>query len=301
MGGRVTLALVDANNPFQRLLRTDAEAAARQAGLTLDTLFTTEGLTDHLAALRRVLSDPAAKPDALLVMAVRDQGLGRVVHDAAAAGVHWVFLNGVLDELDPIRREFPGTVITTVCPDEVDAGRVQGLQMRALALPGQRVLYLQGNPRSLTSRLRTEGMQETSAGGGFEVLLGGGDWNPTQAAHTVREWLRLAVGSRRPFDLVTCQNDHLAVGVLEALTAAAAESGKVELLRMPVTGCDGAPEIGRRMVEEGRLKATVVLPRATAPAVEIVARLLASGERPGPLVTFPSASFPELDELQPAS
>jgi ABC-type sugar transport system substrate-binding protein len=301
MTGRITLALVDANNPFQRLLQRDAEAAAHRAGLALDTLFTTESLTDHLATLRRLLVDPATRPDALLVMAVRDQGLARIVHEAAAAGVHWVFLNPVLDELDPIRQQFPEAVIATVCPDEVEAGRVQGRQMRALARPGQRVLYIQGNPRSLTSRLRTEGMKEASAGAGFEVLLGGGDWDPAQAAQTVHEWLRLAVGGRRPFDLVSCQNDHLATGVLEALAAAAAESGQKDLQRIPVTGLDGAPEIGRRMVEEGRLKATVVLPRVAGPAVEIVGRLLGEGQRPAAVVTFPAASFPELDRLQGAA
>jgi ABC-type sugar transport system substrate-binding protein len=258
-------------------------------------------LTDHLATLRRLLADPAARPDALLVMAVRDQGLARLVREAAAAGVHWVFLNPVLDELDTIRQQFPEAVITTVCPDEVDAGRVQGRQMRALARPGQRVLYIQGNPRSLTSRLRTEGMKETSDGAGFEVLLGGGDWNPTQAAHSVREWLRLAVGGRRPFELVTCQNDHLAASVLDTLAAVAAESGHPELLHVPVTGCDGAPEIGRRMVEEGRLRATVVLPRVAGPAVEIVGRLLGQRQRPADLVMFPAASFPELDLLPGAA
>jgi ABC-type sugar transport system substrate-binding protein len=297
--GRVTLALVDSSNPFQRLLQQDAEAAALRAGLKLETVFTTESLSDHLATLRSLFADPAVKPDALLVMAVRDQGLARVVHEAAAAGVHWVFLNAVLDDLDGVRQQFPEVTVTTVCPDEIEAGRVQGRQLRARA--GQRVLYVQGNPRSLTSRLRTQGMQETSAGAGIEIMLAGGDWNPAQAALSVREWLRLGVAGRRPFEVVACQNDHLAASVVDTLAAVAAESGRDELRQIPVTGCDGAPEIGRRMVEAGQLKATVVLPRVTGPAVEVVGRLLHQAERPASAVQYPSASFPELDLLQPVA
>jgi ribose transport system substrate-binding protein len=299
MSGHISLALVDPNNPFQQLLNADAEAAAHKAGLGLHTIFTSETFTDHLAALRRVVSEPAHKPDALLVMAVRDQGLTRVVQEAAAAGVHWFFLNAVEDDLDAIRRQHPGVAITTVCPDEVETGRVQGRQLRALIRPGQRALYVQGNPRSLASRQRTEGMQQATAGAGFEVLLGGGDWNPDTAARTVHEWLRLAVRGRPPFDIVGCQNDHLAGGVLEALVAAAAELHRPELARIPVIGCDGAPELGRRMVDEGRLRATVVLPRVAGPAVEIVAKLLRRGEQPAPFVTFAATSHPELDSLRP--
>jgi ABC-type sugar transport system substrate-binding protein len=299
MSGRICLALVDPNNPFQRLLSADAEAAAHAAGLEIHTIFTSESLAEHLAALRRVISEPAHKPDALLVMAVRDQGLTRVVQEAAAAGVHWFFLNAIEDDLDAIRRQHPGVAIATVCPDEVETGRVQGRQLRALTRPGQRALYVQGNPRSLASRLRTEGMHQATGGAEFEVLLGGGDWNPDSAARTVREWLRLAVRGRSPFDVVACQNDHLAGGVLEALVAAAAELHQPELTRIPVIGCDGAPDLGRRMVDEGRLRATVVLPRVAGPAVEIVAKLLHRGELPSPLITFAARSHPPLDSLHP--
>ena len=187
--------------------------------------------------------------------------------------------------------------ISTVCPDEVETGRVQGRQMRALVPAGRRVLYIQGSPRSLASRQRTAGMQEATAGAPFEVVLAGGDWNPAFASRTVREWLRFAVGGRRPFDLVACQNDHMAGGALEALAAAAAESGQKDVGAIPVTGCDGAPDIGQKMVRDGRLVATVVLPRVAGPAVDEIAALLASGTRPAPVITHAATSFPPLGDL----
>jgi ABC-type sugar transport system substrate-binding protein len=296
--GRITLALVDETNHFQQLLKADAEAAGRKAGLEVETLFTGESLPEHLGALRRLIVDPEKRPAALIVMAVRDHGLDRVVREAAAAGIHFVFLNAVEDDLDAVRREFPAVSVSTVCPDEVETGRVQGRQMRALVPGGRRVLYIQGSPRSLASRERTAGMQEATAGAPFEVILAGGDWSPAFAGRTVREWLRFAVGGRRPFDLLCCQNDHMAGGVLEALAAAAAESGKPDITHIPVAGCDGAPEIGQKMVREGRLVATVVLPRVAGPAVEEVATLLARGEKPAPVITHAATSFPPLGELE---
>jgi hypothetical protein len=53
------------------------------------------------------------------------------------------------------------------------------------------------------------------------------------------------------------------------------------------------------MVRDGRLVATVVLPRVAGPAVEEVAALLARGEKPAPLVTHAATSFPPLGALAP--
>ncbi|HXY38031.1 MAG TPA: substrate-binding domain-containing protein [Vicinamibacteria bacterium] len=301
MAHRLTLALVDSANPFQQLLRADAEAAARREGLSLETTFTGESFTAHLAVLRGLIGHPSRRPDVLIVMAVRDQGIEKVVREAAAAGVHWLLLNAIEDDLDPVRRAFPAVAISAVCPDELETGRIQGQQMLALAGPGNRVLYLQGNPRSLTSRQRAEGMRQATTGSGIEVAVAGHDWDPAQAARTVREWLRLGVSGRRPFHLVTGQNDAIAEAAREVLTTAARESGREDLGRIPVTGCDGAPDAGLKAVREGRLTATVVLPRCAGPAVEAAARLLLRGQRPSPEIALRPESFPTLRELRPTA
>ncbi len=300
MAGKIALALVDESNEFQQILKQDAEAVARRAGLSLEVHFTGEDLNEHLHELRHLIEDEANRPAALLVMAVRDHGLSRTVRQAAKAGVHWVFLNRTEDDLDPIRAEFPGVVVATVCPDEIETGRVQGRQFKALLRQGK-VLYIQGNPRSLASRERTAGMQEEVTGAPFEVVLAGGEWSPEAAGRAVKDWLRFAVGGHLPFDLIGCQNDHMAGGVLDALASAAGELRRPELLRVPVTGCDGSPEVGQRMVREGRLAATVVLPRVAGPAVECVARLLQRGERPPDTTTHGATSFPNQAELHPAA
>jgi hypothetical protein len=52
-------------------------------------------------------------------------------------------------------------------------------------------------------------------------------------------------------------------------------------------------------VRDGRLVATVVLPRVAGPAVAEIAALLARGEKPSPVITHAATSFPPLGELAP--
>jgi ABC-type sugar transport system substrate-binding protein len=98
--------------------------------------------------------------------------------------------------------------------------------------------------------------------------------------------------------LVGGQNDVIASGALEALEVLAMEVGRPELASIAVVGCDGTPGLGQRLVKEGRLKATVTLPRWTGLAVETIARTLKSGQLPPPLVSVRAAAFPAEEQLR---
>ena len=104
----IGLCLVDAQNQYQQLLRADHP------------------------------------PVALLVMAVRDRGLGRVVRRAAEAGVHFVLLDQTEDPLDEVRRDHPEAIVCQACADEHEAGRVQGGLIDRLLPAGGRILLVEG-------------------------------------------------------------------------------------------------------------------------------------------------------------
>jgi hypothetical protein len=55
------------------------------------------------------------------------------------------------------------------------------------------------------------------------------------------------------------------------------------------------------MVRDGRLVATVVLPRVAGPAVDEIAAFVARGEKPAPVLTHAATSFPPLPDLIPLS
>lgn len=297
---KLALFLVDETSEFQQLLRADAEVAARAAGLGVVTRFSGIDIAAQLSMLQSCLAG-ADRPDAIVVLPIHDRGLERFIHRAAQAGAHVALLTAVEDDLDALRGDAPRCAILTVCPDEVETGRIQGRQFRRLLPVGGRVLYVQGRVRSTTARRRTEGVTEALAGTGIQLIELEAGWTAEEGRDAVAGWLRVALRANRRVDLVGCQNDELARGALQALAAIAGELGRPELAQLPVTGCDGAPGQGQEMVSRGELAATVVLPRTTGTAVELLARVFRTGQLPPPLVLLQPKSFPAEAELRPAA
>jgi ribose transport system substrate-binding protein len=293
----IALFLVDETNEFQRLLRSDAAAAAERVGLRLETHFSGMDFARQLMLIQDCLE--RTRPEAILVMCVNDRGLQRVVRRAAHEGVHVLLLNGVEDDLATLRAEHPRVAIAAVCPDERETGRIQGRQFRKLVPQRGRVLYVQGRARSLAARDRTAGMLEAVEGAPFQVPPIEAGWTTADGREAVGGWLRMTLRVNRHVELIGCQNDALALGVMEALDEVAGELGREEIRNIPVTGCDGSPSLGQRLVREGTLRATVVLPRATGPAVEIVDRVLRTGVMPPSSLLLPPSSFP--DEAEPGA
>jgi ABC-type sugar transport system substrate-binding protein len=243
--------------------------------------------------------DSGRLPSALLVMCVTDRGLQRVAQHAAQAGVHVLFLNASEDNLESVRAANPGVAVGIVCPDEIETGRIQGRQFRRLLPHGGRVLYVQGRIRSEAARDRTAGVLAAIEGTPIDLIQLEAGWTAEDGREAAGVWLRMALRVKRNLDLIGCQNDMIAQGVLQAMSSVSAELGRPEIRSIPVTGCDGSPDMGQAMVRRGELRATVVLPRATGPAVEAIARVLRGGELPAPVTLLKPTSFPE--ELEPGA
>jgi ABC-type sugar transport system substrate-binding protein len=295
---RIALFLVERSD-FQELLREDAASAARKAGLALETHFTGHEFAAQLTKIREVLSG-AAPPVAVLVLPVRDHGLARAAREAVKAGITFVFTNRTEDELEPIRKEaVGGAVISQICADELETGRIQARQFRALLPKGGKILYVQGGARSLSARDRTAGMQEGVAGSGLEVSLVEAGWKAEDAHAAMRHRLGLLGRIHAHVDLIGCHTDQIATGVLRALGEVAAELRQPEIARIPVTGCDGSPALGQKLVDEGRLAASIVLPRVVGPAIERVAASLNGGGSLPPEIHFTASSYPSVERLIP--
>src|SRR5262249_45686584 len=148
----------------------------------LATHFTGDDFSAQLAQLRECV---ARRPQAILVLSVRDRGLGRVVAKAARQGTHWVFLNRSEDDVDELRRQHPGVALPTVRPDETETGRIQGRLFRLLLPAGTRALYVQGSRRSLAARDRSAGVQEALAGTGLDLALIEAGWSAAEGRDAV--------------------------------------------------------------------------------------------------------------------
>jgi ABC-type sugar transport system substrate-binding protein len=92
-------------------------------------------------------------------------------------------------------------------------------------------------------------------------------------------------------------NDEMALGMRQALRDASSKKN-IEIAADRITGCDGSQTFGQRLVREGRLKATVIMPPSSGAAIECLARLRSRDERPPVRVVQPVESFPPISKLK---
>lgn len=292
--GRVAFFLTEESNPYQDLLKRDAIAAAHRHGFDLEVTFSCLGVARQLKQLRDAIGQPAgSRPHAILVMPAQDGTLLEEVREAARAGIASVVLNRRAAFLQGLRDEFPDLPIFTVSPDDVNIGKIQGRQIRALLPEGGRALLVRGGSGTSTTFDREIGLRDELAGSRIELDSIYGSWTREGASMALDAYVTRAPRSRKRPDALVCQNDEIGVGALRALDAAATRLGRPEWRDVPVFGCDGLPEEGQRYVNEGRFRATILVPSTSGPAVDALADAFARKKIPEAEIVLPCRPFPE--------
>jgi ABC-type sugar transport system substrate-binding protein len=134
-------------------------------------------------------------------------------------------------------------------------------------------------------------MQDVIAGAPIQVVTFNSDWSAAGGESATREWLRIFAGRSLPACVVGAQNDDMAMGARKALLTGASELQRTA--RVPVTGCDGTPSYGQRLVMAGELAATVVIPPVSGRAVKEIASMLDTGRSPQAEIVVKVSSFPD--------
>lgn len=291
--GRVAVFLTEASNHYQQLLESDAAAAAQRNGFGLEVAFCSLGVARQIQQLRDAIGQPAdSRPRAVIVMPAQDGTLHEAVGEAARAGIAWVVLNRRAAFLQGVPEEFPGLPIFTVSPDDVEIGKIQGRQLRALLPRGSRALLVRGGSGTSTTFEREMGFRSELAGSGIEIDVIYGSWTRDGARKTLDAHFSRAAQSRKRPDALACQNDEIAVGALQALDSAATRLARPEWRDVHILGCDGLPDEGQRYVKEGRFKATVLVPSTSGPAIDALAGAFERGATPPAEIVLPCAPFP---------
>jgi len=215
-----------------------------------------------------------------------------VARNAVRAGIGWVLLNRGVAYIEALRKEAPALAIANVTVDNGEVGRIQGRQLRALLPKGGPVLYLQGPADTSAAHDRLLGVQDAVKGAGIEFRVLNGDWTEGSGEKAVATWLRLKTSDLFVPDAVCGQNDLMAMGARKALEAA-----RPDWAAVPFLGVDGLPNGGQRLVTQGLLASTVVIPSCSGPALELAARFLKGGLPPAQINVTPE-SFPPLERIQ---
>jgi ABC-type sugar transport system substrate-binding protein len=287
-------------NEHQDMLRQDCRAAALRFGWVVNE---DDGRNDANVQVGQIQASLQAslalRPKALLVCPVEDSALGGVAREAVRLGVAWVSLNRAYDHFAELRREFPLIAIFSVQPDQKEIGRIQAEQVRILLPHGGEVAYIRGPLRTVSADARDTSFRSSLAGAAIHVTPLSADWSVEGGREAAKTWLALA-GRPKPADCaIVAQNDSMAYGASLALGEAKPRSS--ELSKMPVVGCNGAPEFGRRLVGEQTLAATVIVPSTARCAVDTLAAVFAGAKPPSEDITLAVSSFPELSVLTSAT
>jgi ABC-type sugar transport system substrate-binding protein len=295
----IALFLRSLDNDYQQRLRDDALAVAGWLGFTVKVMAAQNDSARQCAQIAEALAPPAVDDlAAVLVSAVRDDVLDHLAREAGKAGVGWVLLNREASYLENLRNEFPALPVFGVTPDQTEIGRIQAKQVKALLPQGGSVLCVTGPSKTSSSQRRLEGLK-SELPAPYVVATLEADWTSEGARLAVDRWLEQPNAAPLPA-LVCAQNDEMALGVRQALRDAASRRNQPALAELPITGCDGSPALGQRLVRQKRLWATVALPSAAGPALEWLARWKDGADRPPVHVTLPVTSFPDLSALAPA-
>jgi len=278
---------------FQVLQSADIQVTAERCGFEIETVDAEENPVQQIHQLFHVIHAPQEqRPWALIVQTRVADGLERVARNAAAAGIGWVFLNRRADYIEGLRSRHPRLPLSCVTTDHEEIGRIQARQFRALLPAGCAVLYVQGPPETAAARERLGAAEAGLEGSGIEVKVITAEWTEASGEEAMRGWLRLKSSEQFRPDIVGCQNDALAVGARRALQA-----HRMDLARVRFTGCNGLPNSGQRMVRSGELAATIMIDSCGGPAVELLDRMLKTGERSPPALVIPPRSFPPIAGL----
>ena len=219
----------------------------------------------------------------------------QVARAAAAAGIGWVVLNREVDYVADLRRNYRLPVFA-MSSDHEEIGRIQGRQLSALLPQGGSVLLIQGPAESLAAKQRTTGMYETKPVG-VQVKVMKGSWTEASAHKSVSSWLKLSTSQQTPVDVITAQNDAMALGARKAFQEIGETAARDRWLALPFLGVDGIPKTGQTWVLRGLLRATVIVPPDAGKAVEALAHAVQTGSMPPEKTLTVPKSFPAVEEL----
>jgi ABC-type sugar transport system substrate-binding protein len=296
MSGTIGLFLRSSDNDYQQRLKELGLREAKRNGFELTIESALNDATKQVEQIRNAVKNAASnKLVALLVSTVRDEGLPEAFAEAAAAGIDCALLNEGMF-IDEIHAKFPDRAIFAATPDQTEIGRIHGRQVRSLVGDKGSVLTVTGPMSTMMAQQRLAGLKEI-LGEDFIIIELNADWTSERARMAVEKWAESLTPESPLPDMFVAHNDEMALGIRQALRDAASRKD-LPLATGNITGCDASQTFGQRLVKEGRLKASVIMPPSTGTAIEWIARARSKGELPPVRVVQQVTSFPALTSLK---
>jgi ABC-type sugar transport system substrate-binding protein len=296
MPGTIGLFLRSSDNDYQQRLKELGAREAKKHGFEVVIESAQNDPSRQIEQIRAAINNASTtKLVGIMVATVRDEGLPDVVREAAEAGIEW----GLLNEgsfIDEIHTQYPARAIFAVTSDQTEIGRIHGRQVRTLIGDKGRVLTVTGPMNTIMAQQRLAGLKEILRDD-FGLIELHADWTSERARMAVERWSEtLTAGAELP-TMFVAHNDEMALGIRQALRDVSSKK-ELPLVITNITGCDGSQTFGQRLVKEGRIRCTVIMPPSSGAAVEWIARARTRGELPPVRVMQPVISFPALSAIK---
>ena len=293
MGKTILVVLVGTEgageaDAYQVLQQDAAREEARRAGVTAEIVLA-PGF-DHLRVVRRRLSDASAAPvDAVVIEPSNVSTMGLVIKELKGR-TGLVFVNAWSEEVEAEARTWgAGLPFGTVTLDHAAIGRIQAKQVHALLPQGGHVLCVTGPLRSSAAADRLAGFKEALSPGLTVYECEAGKWMDTDGILAFESWYALYRTRTFAVDVIAAHSDELAMGVRRAIAAVTNAAHREMLSKAPVLGVDACPAYGRKLVDSGQLRASVVTPATMTDAVRGL-HAFWQAARPLPLKTLSQPS-----------
>jgi ribose transport system substrate-binding protein len=293
---KFVVSLTTDDNDYQAEQSDSAEQAARKTGVDVQIVYAqNDAINQSTQILKAVQAAKELRPDAIIFEPVGGTALPQVARAAASAGIGWVILNRDATYIGELRKTSTAPIFA-ISSDHVEIGRIQGRQMAALLRGGGSVLYIQGPSENSAAKDRTAGMHETKPAS-VQVAMLKAQWTQESAQRAVRSWLKLTTSQRAAIDLVSAQDDSMAMGARDAFKELTNEDEREKWLKLPFTGCDGLPKTGQAWVRSGLLTATIFVPPNAGQAIEMLVDAIQNRKMPPERAMTNAVSIPPLDAL----
>jgi ABC-type sugar transport system substrate-binding protein len=289
----IVVSLPGENN-YLREQEAAAKATAQRLELDLRVINAKSDPVTQSQQVLEIVQSQSARPDAVIVEPVNNQGLPRVAEAAVAAGIGWVVSNARVDYLEPLRKSAKAPVFA-VSQDHTEIGRMQGRQFAAILPQGGSILYLRGPATNFLAAQRSDGL-ESVLGDSVQLKSLKIQWTEESAYNSVVSWLRLSTVHADSIHLIAAQNTDFIQAARRAFEENAADAERAQWLSLPYCGV-GVLSQAKPLLDAGTLNAAIITSLTMDTAIDMLVRHLRSGSQP-PEHTFVKAwSQPTLEDL----
>jgi ribose transport system substrate-binding protein len=264
-------------NAFQQLQEESAIAEGRRArGLEVEVVFAPA--FDHLLVIRRRMGDLGAAPVDAVVVEPGSVAFTHLLLKDLQGRTGLVLLNTWVPEIEEYAKAWgSGLPFGTISTHHTRVGEIQGKQVSLLLPQGGHVLCITGPQQSSAAVERLQGLKSMLPQEVTLAEIGAGGWTEADGRSAFGSWYGIYKSRDFRVDVVAAQNDELAAGARGASEALTNTNHRDLLARARFLGVDACPGYGQKLVDEGRLSASVTTPANTGEAVRALKRFWDSG------------------------